>query len=327
MRGLARLFTILFLLALAAVAAAAYWGYEHFEAAGPLESDTVVYIPPGSGLDRIASTLSREGVIADPLVFRLGTRVLGAARGLKAGEYVFPAAVSMRGIVELLESGETLVRRLTVPEGVTSQEAVTLIEQAEYLNGEIEAVPPEGSLLPETYHYSRGDRREAVLERMRAALTDALAELWPRRVEGLPLSSPREAVILASIVEKETGLAEERPMIASVFYNRLRGGMRLQSDPTVVYGLAGGSGALGRPLTRADLQTPTPFNTYLIDGLPPEPISNPGRAAIEAVLQPAETEYLYFVADGNGGHRFAETLAEHNRNVAEWRRAREGDAQ
>ncbi|HSR71798.1 MAG TPA: endolytic transglycosylase MltG, partial [Kiloniellales bacterium] len=209
----------------------------------------------------------------------------------------------------------------------TSQEAVTLIEQAEYLDGEIETVPPEGSLLPETYHYSRGDRREAVLERMRAALTDALAELWPRRVEGLPLSSPREAVILASIVEKETGLAEERPMIASVFYNRLRGGMRLQSDPTVVYGLAGGSGALGRPLTRADLQTPTPFNTYLIDGLPPEPISNPGRAAIEAVLQPAETEYLYFVADGNGGHRFAETLAEHNRNVAEWRRAREGDAQ
>ena len=193
------------------------------------------------------------------------------------------------------------------------------------LAGEMAPVPAEGSLLPETYHYGRGDRRAALIARMAAAMDETLAELWQGRAEGLPFDSPPAAMVLASIVEKETGLAAERRHVAGVFVNRLRRGMRLQSDPTVIYGLTGGAGPLGRPLTRADLETDHPYNTYRIDGLPPHPIANPGREAIAAVLDPLPTGDLYFVADGSGGHVFAPTLDEHNRNVANWRRARDGD--
>ncbi len=226
----------------------------------------------------------------------------------------------MRDTLELMVSGKTVARRLTLPEGLTSFEVVALVQKAEGLEGEVQAVPPEGTLLPETYHYARGETRAEVVARMGRALDQVLDELWPERAPGLPISSPEQAVVLASIVEKETAVADERPLVASVFVNRLKKGMRLQSDPTVVYGLTGGKGPLGRALTRKDLQTPSPYNTYLADGLPPGPIANPGRASIEAVLNPAKTEYLYFVADGDGGHRFAKTLAEHNRNVAQWRK-------
>ncbi len=300
----------------------ALYGLDRLERAGPLAADTVVYIPQGSGLDAIAGQLERAGVIEDPLVFRLGARVLGATRGLRAGEYLFPAALSMRGAIELLTSGRTVVRRLTLAEGLTSFEAVAVVEMAEALEGEVGTVPAEGSLLPETYHYARGDRRADLVARMGRALDETLGELWPGRAPGLPIATPREAVVLASIVEKETGRPDERPLVASVFINRLKKGMRLQSDPTVVYGLTGGRGALGRALTRQDVQAPSAYNTYLIDGLPPGPIANPGRAALEAVLNPAKTPYLYFVADGSGGHAFARTLAEHNRNVAKWRKLR-----
>jgi UPF0755 protein len=225
--------------------------------------------------------------------------------------------------MDVLRAGKPFTRRLTLPEGLTSAEAVVLINGAEALDGDAGETPVEGSLLPETYHYVRGDLRTELVRRMQRSLDETIDELWPRRAEDLPLADKREAIILASIVEKETGIPEERPRVASVFVNRLRAGMRLQSDPTVAYGISGGSGPLGRALTRQDLQTPSPYNTYLNDGLPPGPISNPGRAAIEAVLNPADTKFLYFVASGNGGHAFAKTLEEHNRNVEQWRKLRQ----
>jgi len=311
---------------LLAAGGAVLYGIEHFERAGPLPVDRVVYIPPGSGLADIVAELEGAGVIEEPLIFRLGTRALGASRRLQAGEYLFPAGVSMREAVALLVSGRTIVHRLTLPEGTTSAEAVALVADAEPLVGGIEAIPSEGSLLPETYYFARGDTRSDLITRMAAAQKVLLAELWPARSGNLPISTQEEAVILASIVEKETAVAEERPLIASVFVNRLRKGMRLQSDPTVVYGLTDGKRPLGRALTRADLQVPTPYNTYLIDGLPPGPIANPGRASLAAVIDPAKSDYLYFVADGSGGHAFAKTLAEHNRNVAKWRRIRRDQA-
>ncbi|MFQ5774520.1 MAG: endolytic transglycosylase MltG [Kiloniellaceae bacterium] len=301
-------------------AALAFYAVDRFDGPGPLAADTVVYIPRGTSMGDIARQLERDGVIDDSLVFRLGVRVLGVTRNLKAGEYLFPATVSMRGVVDVLLEGKTVVRRLTLPEGATSAEAAALVENAEGLDGHLTSVPPEGSLLPETYHYARGDSRAEMIARMRTALETVLDELWPKRTPNLPLATPQEAVVLASIVEKETGVAEERPLVASVFINRLKSGMRLQSDPTVVYALTGGAGPLGRTLTRKDLETPSAYNTYVVDGLPPRPIANPGRAALEAVLNPAQTAYLYFVADGNGGHAFAKTLKEHNRNVAKWRK-------
>ncbi|MDP6352529.1 MAG: endolytic transglycosylase MltG, partial [Alphaproteobacteria bacterium] len=248
----------------------------------------------------------------------IGARAEGA---LQAGEYRLEAAVSPRAVMEQLVAGRTVVHRLTVPEGLTSAEIVALVETDDALSGIVAARPPEGSLLPETYHFARGDDRSALLARMAAEMTRALGELWSARSADLPLDTVGDALILASIIEKETGLAIERPRIAGVFVNRLRKGMRLQSDPTVVYGLTGGDGPLDRALTRADLAQAHAYNTYIIKGLPTGPIANPGRASIAAALNPEETEDLYFVADGSGGHAFARTLAEHNRNVARWRRA------
>lgn len=297
----------------------ALYTLEAFRGPGPLSADTVVYIPRGTSVGGIAERLEEAGVIEDALVFRFGVRLLGVTRRLKAGEYLFPATVSMRGVVDLLLEGKTVMRRITLPEGVTSAEAAALIEAADGLEGSLAAIPAEGSLLPETYHFERGDSREQLVARMQVALRVALDELWSQRAPDLPLATPEEALTLASIVEKETGVPEERPLVASVFINRLRNGMRLQSDPTVVYALTGGNGPLGRALTRRDLELPSAYNTYLVDGLPPGPIANPGRASLEAVLNPAESEYLYFVADGSGGHAFAKTLEEHNRNVAKWR--------
>ncbi len=298
----------------------AFYAIDRFERPGPLAADTVIYIPQGSGVEAIARQLHQDGAIEEPLVFRLGVRLLGVGRELRAGEYLFAAALSTRDAIDLLRSGQTVVRRLTLAEGLTSFEIVNLVEQAAALEGAVDTVPPEGSLLPETYHYARGDRRGELIARMGRARDRLLSELWQARAPNLPVATPQEAVVLASIVEKETGVAGERPRVASVFVNRLQKGMRLQSDPTVVYGPTGGKGALGRALTRKDLQAPSPYNTYLNPGLPPGPIANPGRASLEAVLNPAQTPFLYFVADGSGGHAFAKTLAEHNRNVAKWRK-------
>jgi UPF0755 protein len=299
------------------------WLDREFKARGPSADERVVVVAPGSGLAAIAAELKRAGLVKEALVFRLGVRLAKHAKDLKAGEYEIPAAASPEDIMQLLIDGKVLVHRLTVPEGLTSREIMALVEEAKALEGDAPEPPPEGSLLPETYHYHRGDTREALTGRMESAMADALKDLWPSRAEGLPLDSPEEAVTLASIVEKETGVAGERPLVASVFFNRLARGMPLQSDPTVIYALTKGEAPLGRSLTRQDWKLDDPYNTYRNKGLPPGPIANPGRASLEAVLHPAESKFLYFVADGNGGHVFAKSLAEHNRNVEKYRRLRQ----
>jgi UPF0755 protein len=293
-----------------------------FERPGPLAQEAVVIIPKGAGLAAIAGQLDAAGIIDDAIIFRFGVRFLDLSRSLQAGEFAFAAGITMREAAEHIASGRTVVYRLTVPEGETTKAVLDLLEANSLLSGPMPASLAEGELLPETYHFSRNASREEVAERMRKSMTGLLAELWPKRAEGLPLATPEEAVILASIVEKETGVPEERPLIAGVFINRLLKRMRLQSDPTVTYGITLGQAPLGRALTRRDLNDPTPYNTYQIDGLPPGPIANPGRKALEAVLNPSATDYLYFVADGTGGHAFAKTLREHQNNVNKWRKIR-----
>jgi UPF0755 protein len=277
-------------------------------------------VPRGAGLASIADGLAAAGVISDADVFVLGVRLFVGAKSLQAGEYAFAPGGSMQDAATLIASGRTVVHRFTIPEGLTSAEIVALLESVEALDGVVAEVPPEGVLLPETYHFHRGDSREVVLQRMQESMTKALAEVWQMRAENLPLQSPEEALALASIVEKETGVDGERALVAGVFVNRLRKGMPLQSDPTVVYGITLGKAPLGRALTRQDLAQPSPYNTYQINGLPPGPIANPGRAALEAAVNPAVTDFFYFVAAGDGGHTFAKTLREHNNNVAKWRK-------
>ena len=321
---LSRAFTAILIglvVALLFAGGAVFWGYEQYRRPGPAAAPVTVVLEPGSGVRAIARRLADAGVLRHPDVFVLAARFgVGGGRDLKAGEYAFPAHASIAQLLAKLRAGETVVRRLTVPEGLTSREVLALVEAAEGLAGEAGEPPPEGALLPETYHYSYGDGRADLVARMREAMRHALEELWPGRQPDLPLQSPEQALVLASIVEKETGLATERGRIAGVFMNRLRRDMRLQSDPTVLYALTEGRGRLERPLSRADLAVDSPYNTYLYGGLPPGPIANPGRAALAATLRPASTDELYFVADGSGGHAFASSLAEHQRNVAHWRR-------
>ncbi len=317
-----RLFSLVLVLAGMALVAG-YAGYryvlEEFASPGPLSQPVTVVIPQGAGLTAIAERLTEAGVVDDPLIFEAGVRLAERARALQAGEYLFPAGISPRAAMDVLTDGTVVTRKVTVAEGLTTRRILEIVRGAEGLTGAVTLSPGEGELLPETYHVALNDSRDAVIRRMMEAMSETLAALWPARAEGLPIETPEQAVILASIVEKETGVPEERAHVAGVFINRLRRGMRLQSDPTVIYGLES-SGTLGRGLTRRDLETDTPYNTYVIRGLPPGPICNPGRDALAAVLNPLETNDLYFVADGTGGHAFAPTLAEHNRNVAHWRR-------
>ncbi|CCG07990.1 endolytic transglycosylase MltG [Pararhodospirillum photometricum] len=291
-----------------------------FDAPGPLAQPRTVMIPAGGGVAGIAATLGEAGVVGEPLLFEAGVRLAGRARDLKAGEYEFPAGATGRAIMDALVSGRVKVYRLTVPEGLTVRAVLALLAETPELSGPLPLPPPEGSLLPETYHFHRGDSREKLLARMRESQQALLSSLWTTRADDLPLATPAEAVVLASVVERETGEPDERARVAGVFVNRLRKGMPLQSDPTVIYGVSEGLGVLDRALTRADLAVAHPWNTYVIPGLPPSPICNPGRAALQATLNPARTQDLYFVADGTGGHRFAETLDAHNQNVRAWRR-------
>ena len=318
-----RLFlTVLFLIVVAAVAAGGGWLWfsKQISRDGPHAMYEVVLIPPGSHIQAIATTLVERGIIRSDLLFRLASRLSKADRALKSGEFRIPARASVTGVLDVLTRGETVARTFTIPEGLTVAEALEIVAKADGLMGPLPAPPDEGRLLPETYRYAYYDTKVQAVRRMEQAMDAALAKAWAGRDEGLPLNSLTEALILASIVEKETGVKAERARVAGVFLNRLRKGMKLQSDPTVIYGITEGKAPLGRDLTRADLDTPTPWNTYAVKGLPPTPIANPGLAAIDAVLHPEATKDLYFVADGTGGHAFAETLQGHNRNVAKWRK-------
>jgi UPF0755 protein len=306
-----------------------YWGFMSYTGAGPLPKAATVVIPKGAGRDAILRRLLAAGVIEDPVVFRLAVRLTGSAGRLKAGEYRFAARVSMARVLARIVSGKTILRMFTAQEGRTTYEILVRLRKTEGLEGAVSQKPGEGALLPETYSFALGDKRDAIVKRMRAAMEKTLGELWEKRAKDLPFKTKREALILASIIEKETGKAAERARVAAVFVNRLRKGMRLQTDPTVIYGITKGKGPLGRRLLAKDLERKTPYNTYRIAGLPPGPIANPGRAAIAAALNPSKTKELYFVADGTGGHAFAETLEEHNKNVRRWRelrRQREAEA-
>lgn len=318
-----RLIAVLLILGAALAIAAGgvvLWAQQKFETAGPLAQPLTLIVPKGAGTEAIAQRLFEAGVIDSPRVFMAGAAWLGWSKSFKAGEYAFAPGQSPRSLAEQLAVGRTVVRKITFAEGLTSAQMLAHLMSAEGFVGALDKTPPEGSLLPETYHYRYGDGRAEVLGRMSQAMRETLAEAWDKRRPGLPLASPREALILASIVEKETGVPEERPRVAAVFLNRLRLGMKLQSDPTIVYALSEGQGAIARSLTREDLALDSPYNTYRSERLPPGPICNPGKASIQAVLDPAASEDLYFVADGKGGHAFAKTLAEHNANVARWRK-------
>lgn len=286
---------------------------------------TSVMLRRGAGLNEIASSLERSGVIRSGAIFKAAAQVTGAARELKAGEYEFASGASMAKVLDDIRAGRIVRHQVTIPEGATSEMVIEILNREEALTG-IAPTPPEGTVLPETYDFQRGEDRAAVLQRMMDARDTLLATLWAKRQPGLPVTTPEEAVILASIVEKETGVASERPQVASVFTNRLRKGMRLESDPTIIYFITTGK-PLGRRILKSELENPAnTYNTYLIDGLPPTPIANPGRASLAAVLDPPQTDYLFFVADGSGGHAFAGTYEEHAKNVEAWRawRARTG---
>lgn len=303
------------------------WGlYRQATGPGPLREARTLVIPPHTGLADIAKLLAQRGVIRYPLSFEFAAAITGQSVTLLAGEYEFPPGVSPMQAVDILASGKTVKHRLTIPEGLTSAEVVALVRIAPSLEGEPNAIPPEGALMPDTYIYSYGEERQAMLDRMVRLMKHEVTAAWAERRPDLPLRSPEQLVTLASLVERETSRADERARIASVFVNRLRLGMRLQSDPTVIYALSdGGARTVGHRLTRADLTVPSPYNTYLVKGLPPGPIDNPGTAALRAAARPAATDDLYFVADGSGGHVFAKTLAQHHRNVAEYRRGSASD--
>ena len=285
------------------------------------DKDTVFTIETGSPLPLIAQRLKNEGLISNQYVFRLGVILFGNAAQLKAGEFSLSSRSSMYRIMHVLTEGQAVLHSVTIPEGLSNVQIYNLLTKSPLLNGDITRMPPEGSLLPETYYFPRGCSRDALILQMEKAMRQTLDQLWDNRAPNLPLQNQYEALVLASIVEKETGVATERALVASVFINRLNKNMRLQSDPTIIYGLKKGQ-VLGRPIRKSEIKKPTAYNTYVIRGLPPTPIANPGLHALEATLNPAKTDYLYFVADGKGGHVFAKTLSAHNKNVENWRRMR-----
>ncbi len=296
------------------------YGKKMLESPGPLVEDKVVNIPPRSKIREIAETLQREGVIdANPWLFMGAALALKASSELKPGEYAFQKSASLRDVIGIIVEGKVVQHAVTIPEGLTSEQIVARLTDNDVFAGGVREMPREGTLLPETYKFPRGTTRDQVIQRMQQTQKRVLAEIWERRNPDIPIKSPEQLVTLASIVEKETGKADERSRVAAVFSNRLRQKIKLQSDPTIIYGLVGGKGTLGRPIKRSEIQQPSPYNTYVIDGLPPGPIANPGRASLEAAANPARTRDLFFVADGTGGHTFTETYDQHQKNVAKLR--------
>jgi UPF0755 protein len=319
------IFTLLILSAVAGGVAVAV-GKHRFELPGPLDQDKVVNIPARLGILDIADLLRREGVMDEhSSIFVGGVVALKARSELKSGEYLFTKRSSVRDIVETMVEGKVVQHSITIPEGLTSEQIVRRLLEIDMLTGNVKDIPHEGTLLPEGYRFPRGTARDQVIQRMTREQRRIVQENWERRNPDLPLKTPEQLIILASIIEKETSKQEERTRVAAVFVNRLKQRKRLESDPTIVYGLVGGKGPLGHPITKSEKETPTPYNTYMIDGLPPGPIANPGRASIEAAANPARTKEMFFVADGTGGHVFAETYDQHLRNVARLRQIEAGE--
>jgi UPF0755 protein len=301
-------------------AAAYYYGMQKIEAPGPLQEEKVVNIPARAGMADIADTLQREGVIDNNRWAFIGAVIALKARSeLKPGEYAFQKNASLRSVIATMVDGKVVQHSVTIPEGLTSEQIVARLSENDIFAGSINEIPREGTLLPETYKFPRGTTRDQVIARMQQAQKRLVAEVWEHRNPDIPVKTPEQLVTLASIIEKETGKADERSRVAAVYVNRLRQKMKLQSDPTIIYGLVGGKGTLGRPIKRSEITQPSPYNTYVVDGLPPGPIANPGRASLEAAANPARTRDLFFVADGTGGHSFTETYDQHQKNVAKLR--------
>ncbi|MDQ0319768.1 UPF0755 protein [Pararhizobium capsulatum DSM 1112] len=315
------LMTLIVFLTIAA-AGTVYYAMTAYEAQGLLTANTNFIVRNGAGIQEIASNLERNQIVSDGRVFRFMSEAYLDDDTLKAGEYEIKAGSSMQEIMQLLKSGKSILYSVSLPEGLTVRQMFDRLRNDPVLEGDLPAeLPPEGSLRPDTYKFSRGTKRGEIVAQMSAAQKALVDQIWDRRDPDLPVATREEFLTLASIVEKETGIADERSRVASVFLNRLDKGMRLQSDPTIIYGIFGGEGKpADRPILKSDLDKKTPYNTYMIKGVPPTPIANPGRAALEAVANPSRTEDLYFVADGTGGHVFATTLDEHNANVRRWRK-------
>ena len=311
--------TIVLLLMLG-VGAVYHYGRQVLEAPGPLQEEKVVNIPARAGKRDIADALTKEGVIdVSPWVFIASVFALKASSELKPGEYAFQKDASLHDVIGTMVEGKVVQHAVTIPEGLTSEQIVARLSENDIFSSTVREIPREGTLLPETYKFPRGTTRDQVIQRMQQAQKRVLVEIWERRSPDLPIKSPAQLVTLASIVEKETARPDERSRVAAVFVNRLKQKIKLQSDPTIIYGLVGGKGTLGRPIKRSEITQPSPYNTYVIDGLPPGPISNPGRASLEAAANPARTRDLYFVADGTGGHAFTETYDQHQKNVVKLR--------
>jgi len=304
-----------------------FYAFHEYQAPGPLDTTTNFLVKEGVGVKEIASALERRNIISQARIFSSVTSFLGSGEALRHGENENKPHASMEEIMELLKSGKSIQYSVVLPEGLTVKQIFKRLSADQILEGDLPVdLPPEGSLHPDTYKFTRGSDRKMIVQQMLSAQQKIIDEVWSHRDGDLPIASKEEMLVLASIVEKETGKPDERPQVASVFLNRLRKGMRLQSDPTIIYGVYGGDGKpADKPITQSDKTKETPYNTYVIKGLPPTPIANPGRAALEAVANPSKTAYLYFVADGTGGHAFAETLDDHNANVRRWRKL-EADA-
>jgi UPF0755 protein len=316
-----RILIFLFVLSLSSMGGLfLFWGPGGILSSGPHFKDTTIIIEKGSTLSATADLLAQKGTLLYPWSFMAGVLLSGNKGALKAGEYLIPAYARPLDIVRILASGKVMVHQVTIPEGMSVSQIIDIIKLLPHLVGEVIQIPEEGALLPETYRYVHGDSREKIISHMRRAMKLALAQVWESRKEGLPIRSPEELLILASIVEKETGVPAERPQVAAVFLNRLKKGMKLQSDPTVIYGITLGEKPLGRLLNFKDLKHGSAYNTYLIPALPPKPIACPGRKSLEAVVAPAVANYYYFVADGTGGHAFSPTYSQHIENVKEWRK-------
>lgn len=325
---IAKFILTLFILFFALCAGLAYFAYTKFHTPATIVAEKLVVVPKGSGTLMIADILKSQGIISDSYVFVVVTKLIDSHSTLMAGEYQFMPHISMNDVITKIKNGDTFKRQFTIPEGFTSFEIIERLKSVPDIQISDIALPKEGSLLPDTYQYEKNEKLEKIIARLTDAQKQLIEKEWPLRDANLPISTIDDALILASIVEKETGIANERRKIAGVFINRLRIGMPLQTDPTVIYALTkgqhqnDGQGPLGRRLLLKDLQIDSPYNTYKNSGLPPTPIANAGREAILAVLHPETHDYLFFVADGTGGHLFAKTISDHNKNVVNWRKVR-----